>query len=119
MGYGYNAAGQLQTLTLPSGNTIGYGYNQRQGHEPDAQRLDHDSLGRALRAVRPDHRLDLGQQHAAVRDFDTDGKVTHVDIANGASLKNYGYDDAFRITGITDAADRTLSWSYGYDCSIG
>jgi RHS repeat-associated protein len=30
-------------------------------------------------------------------------------------LKNYGYDDAFRITGITDAGSSALSWSYGYD----
>lgn len=47
--------------------------------------------------------------------FDADGKVTQVDNANGASLKNYAYDDAFRITGIDDALDPSLSWNYGYD----
>jgi len=26
-GYGYNAAGQLTTMTLPSGAAIGFGYN--------------------------------------------------------------------------------------------
>jgi YD repeat-containing protein len=26
VGYAYDSAGRLQTLTLPSGNTIGYGY---------------------------------------------------------------------------------------------
>jgi RHS repeat-associated protein len=30
-------------------------------------------------------------------------------------LKSYAYDDAFRITGIADALDPNLSWSYGYD----
>jgi RHS repeat-associated protein len=49
------------------------------------------------------------------RVFDADGKVTQVDNANGASLKNYAYDDAFRITGISDALDPSLSWNYGYD----
>jgi len=51
----------------------------------------------------------------ASRDFHTDGKVTQIDNANGASLKNYGYDNAFRITGITDAGNSALSWTYGYD----
>ena len=52
-----------------------------------------------------------GNGTSASRGFDSDGKVTQVDNANGASLKNYAYDDAFRITGITDAADSTFSWT--------
>jgi hypothetical protein len=28
------------------------------------------------------------------------------------SLKNFSYDDAFRIAGITDAGGSTLSWSW-------
>jgi RHS repeat-associated protein len=49
------------------------------------------------------------------RAFDTDSKITQVDNASGASLKNYSYDDAFRITGIADAGSSALSWTYGYD----
>src|SRR5262245_10187639 len=56
-----------------------------------------------------------GNGASANRAFDTDGKVTQVDNANGASLKSYSYDDAFRITGIAEAADPALSWSFGYD----
>jgi YD repeat-containing protein len=56
-----------------------------------------------------------GNSTTANRAFDTDGKVTQVDNANGSSLKNYAYDDAFRITGITDAGNSALSWTYGYD----
>jgi YD repeat-containing protein len=41
--------------------------------------------------------------------------VTQVDNASGASLKNYTFDDAFRITGIADAGSSALSWTYGYD----
>ena len=54
-----------------------------------------------------------GNGIAANRAFDTDGKITQVDNAAGLSLKNYGYDDAFRITGIADAADSTLTRSTG------
>jgi RHS repeat-associated protein len=56
-----------------------------------------------------------GNGTSASRGFDTDGKITQVDNANGASLKNYGYDDAFRITSVTDAGNSALSWTYGYD----
>jgi YD repeat-containing protein len=56
-----------------------------------------------------------GNSTTASRDFDTDGKITQIDNANGASLKNYGYDDAFRITSISDAGSSALSWTYGYD----
>jgi RHS repeat-associated protein len=48
----------------------------------------------------------------AVRTFDQDGKVTQID---SAGLKTYDYDDAFRITGITDTTSSALSWTYGYD----
>lgn len=53
-----------------------------------------------------------GNGTLAVRTSDQDGKVTHID---SAGLRTYAYDDAFRISGITDASDATLSWSYGYD----
>jgi len=48
----------------------------------------------------------------AVRSYDTDGKVSQVD---SAGLRTYGYDNAFRITGITDTVTPANSWTYGYD----
>jgi YD repeat-containing protein len=56
-----------------------------------------------------------GNSTTASRAFDTDGKVTQLNNASGASLKNFTYDDAFRITGISDAGNSALSWTYGYD----
>ena len=53
-----------------------------------------------------------GNGTLAVRTYDTDGKVSQVD---SAGLNTYGYDDAFRITGITDTTNGALSWTYGYD----
>jgi RHS repeat-associated protein len=47
-----------------------------------------------------------------VRTYDTDGKVTQID---SAGLKTYAYDDAFRITGITDTVNGANSYTYGYD----
>ena len=93
--YGYNANGQVTSLTLNGSTTI-------------LNNITYDPFG-------PITGWTWGNGTTASRSFDTDGKVTQVDNANGASLKNYAYDDAFRITGITDAADSTLSWTYGYD----
>lgn len=41
-----------------------------------------------------------------------DGKITQLD---SAGLDTYSYDDAFRITGITDTTNAANSWTYGYD----
>ena len=53
-----------------------------------------------------------GNATIAVRTFDLDGKITQVD---SAGLKTYAYDDAFRITGITDTVTPANSYAYGYD----
>jgi RHS repeat-associated protein len=41
-----------------------------------------------------------------------DGRITQID---SAGLKTYGYDDAFRITGITDTVTPANSYAYGFD----
>jgi hypothetical protein len=56
-----------------------------------------------------------GNSTLVVREYDLDGKITDID---SAGLKTYSYDHAFRITGITDASNGSLSQTYGYDnCS--
>ncbi len=81
--FGYNANGQVTSLTLNGSTTI-------------LSAITYDPFG-------PITGWTWGNGTAANRAFDTDGKITQVDNANGASLKNYAYDDAFRITGIADA----------------
>jgi RHS repeat-associated protein len=116
VGYGYNASGQLGNVTLPSGNVVTFGYNANgrvssltlNSSTTILSNIAHDPFG-------PIAGWSWGNGSSASRAFDTDGKITQVDNANGASLKNYAYDDAFRITGITDAGNGALSWTYGYD----
>jgi RHS repeat-associated protein len=116
VGYGYNAAGQLSSTVLPSGAAITYDYNANgqvtsltlNGSTTILSSITYDPFG-------PITSWTWGNGTAANRGFDTDGKITQVDNANGASLKNYTYDDAFRITGISDAGNSALSWTYGYD----
>ena len=116
LGYGYNASGQLSSTTLPSGATISYGYNAN--GQPASLTLNSSTTILSSITYDPFGPITSwlwGNGSSANRAFDTDGKVTQVDNANGASLKNYAYDDAFRITGLSDAGDSALSWTYGYD----
>jgi RHS repeat-associated protein len=112
LGYAYDSFGRLQTLTLPSGNAVTYGYTDGKitsltlnGSTTILSNVLYQPFG-------PTRGWTWGNSTLAIREYDTDGKVTEVD---SAGLKAYSYDDAFRMTGITDAANSSLSQTYGYD----
>jgi RHS repeat-associated protein len=108
--YGYTN-GQLTSVTTPSGQMIAYGYTNNRitsvavNGTTVLSNVLYEPFG-------PPRQWTWGNGTLAVRTFDQDGNVTQID---SAGLKTYAHDDAFRITGITDALDSTLSWSYGYD----
>jgi len=112
LGYAYDSDGRLQTLTLPSGNTITYAYTDGKvtsltlnGSTTILSNVLYQPFG-------PTRGWTWGNSTLAIREYDTDGKVTDID---SAGLKTYSYDDAFRITQIADAANSSLTQSYGYD----
>jgi RHS repeat-associated protein len=115
IGYGYNADGQLASMVLPSGKTITYGYNANNqvssvtlNGSPNVtiiSNITYDPFG-------PITGWTWGNSTTASRTFDTDGKLTDI---TSSGQRTFGYDDAFRITGVTDAADSTKSWTLGYD----
>ncbi len=112
LGYSYDSAGRLHTLSLPSGNTITYGYTEGKltsltlnGSTTILSNVLYEPFG-------PTRGWTWGNNTLAVREYDLDGKITDLD---SAGLKTYAYDDAFRITSITDAGDPSLSQTYGYD----
>jgi len=112
VGYAYDAAGRLQTLTLPSGHTIGYAYTNGKvtsltlnGSTTILSNVLYQPFGSTRGWT-------WGNATLSVREFDADGNLTDLD---SAGLKTYSYDDAFRITGISDASDPSRSQSYGYD----
>lgn len=112
LGYSYDSSGRVQTLTLPSGNTVGYGYTDGKvtsltlnGSTTILSNVLYQPFG-------PTQGWTWGNSTLAIREYDTDGKITDID---SSGLKTYSYDVAFRITGITDASNSSLSQSYGYD----
>jgi RHS repeat-associated protein len=112
LGHAYDSAGRLQTLTLPSGNTITYGYTDGKITSLTLNGSTTILSNVLYQPFAPTQGWTWGNSSLAIREYDTDGKVTDID---SAGLKTYSYDDAFRITGVTDAANSTLSQSYGYD----
>lgn len=112
VGYSYTTAGQLQSTTLPSGNAITYGYTNGKVTSLTLNGSTTLLANVLYQPFGPTSGWTWGNATLAVREYDTDGKVTDID---SAGLKGYAYDDAFRITGITDADDPNLSQTYGYD----
>jgi RHS repeat-associated protein len=111
VGYGYNGAGQLTSLTYPSGVVVDFGYTNGKvtsitsGSETLVTGVLYDPFG-------PIRGWTWGNSSQAVRAYDLDGNLSQLD---SGGLKTYALDDAFRITGITDTVDSTRSWTYGYD----
>jgi RHS repeat-associated protein len=108
--YSY-ANGLRQSMTTPSGQLITYSYTNGKvtGISVNGTVLISNILYDPFGPVR---QWTWSNGSLSVRTFDQDGKVTQID---SASLKTYSYDDAFRITGITDTTNSALSWTYGYD----
>ncbi|WP_175597049.1 RHS repeat protein [Peristeroidobacter soli] len=108
--YSY-ANGLRQSMTTPSGQVISYSYTDGKitGISVNGTVLISNALYDPFGPVR---QWTWSNGSLSVRTFDQDGKVTQID---SAGLKTYSYDDAFRITGITDTTDSALSWTYGYD----
>ena len=111
MGYAYTN-GNLTTLTTPSGQTVTYGYNGNHqvtsvavNGTPVLNSVTYEPLG-------PVSGWTWGNATTTTRTYDTDGKIHQI---VSAGTKTYSYDDAFRITGLTDTTPGAANWTYGYD----
>src|SRR5262249_18934331 len=110
IGYAYTN-GNLTSTTLPSGQVVSYGYTN--SHVTSVSVGGTTILSSALYdPFAPVRQWTWGNTTVAVRTYDTDGRISQID---SAGLNTYGYDDAFRITGITDTTTSANSWTYGYD----
>lgn len=112
VGYAYDSNGRLQTLTLPSGNVVNFGYT-----DGEVTSLSLNGATTILSDVLyqpfgPTRGWIWGNTTIVSREYDTDGNVTDID---SAGLTTYAYDDAFRLTAIADASNSALSQAYGYD----
>jgi RHS repeat-associated protein len=109
--YGY-ANGNLASIATPSGQTITYGYT---GGRISSVAVNGTTVlnGVLYEPFGPVRQWVWGNGMYAVRTLDQDGRVAQID--SGGDFYEYTYDDASRITDITNASDGNLTWNYQYD----
>jgi RHS repeat-associated protein len=104
--------GDLTSLTTPSGLTIAYGYNTN--HQATSISMNGTTVLSAV-TYEPFGAVSgwtWGNGTTTNRSYDTDEKITQI---SSAGVKSFTYDNAFRITGITDTSTGSSNWTYGYD----
>jgi YD repeat-containing protein len=114
--YGYNAAGQLTTVTTPSGQQLGYSYlnNRVTALTVNGQSLVGGAVAEPFGALGA---WQWGNGLFTFRDYDQDGRLADWEFRNGASLlrQNLSYDPASRVVGLADPNVPAQSQSYQYD----
>jgi RHS repeat-associated protein len=104
--------GNLTSLTTPSGQTVSYGYNAN--HQVTSVTVNGTTVLNSVvyEPLGPVSGWAWGNGTTTTRTYDTDGKIAQI---VSAGTKVYSYDDAFRITGISDTSTGSANWTYGYD----
>jgi RHS repeat-associated protein len=104
--------GNLTSLTTPAGQTVTYGYNAN--HQVTSVTVNGTTVLNSVtyEPLGPVSGWTWGNGTTTTRTYDADGKIGQI---VSAGTKTYGYDDAFRITGITDTSSGSANWTYGYD----
>jgi len=117
IGYGY-ANGNQVTISLPSGQLVTYQYNAN--HQITGITLGTGTPITILSNITyepfgPVKSWTWGNATIMNRSFDADGRITAMASGGVLSFNPITYDNASRITGITDTLTSANSWSYGYD----
>ncbi len=111
VGYSYTS-GDLTGLTTPSGQTVTYGYNSN--HQVTSVTVNSTTVlsSATYEPFGPVNGWTWGNSTSTSRTYDTDQKITAI---SSAGTKTLSYDNAFRITGISDSESGASNWTYGYD----
>ena len=121
--YRYNAAGQMDQMTLPSGKVVLYTYlnNRVTGITYDGKQIvknaDYEPFGPIGEWTWGNDSVTAPNKHT--RYFDLDGRNTKIESGNSIDPAIIVYDAASRITDLqkltANAVDPAKSTSYGYD----
>jgi RHS repeat-associated protein len=112
VGYGYTNA-DLTAISTPSGQAIVYSYNSN--HQVTGITVNGATL---LSSVTYEpfggvNGWSWGSGDTVSRTYNGDGLISQ--IVSASVTNGYSFDNASRITGISDSSNSALSWSYGYD----
>jgi RHS repeat-associated protein len=114
MAYSYNAAGKLAAITTPSNQAIVYGYTNNQIVSVKVNGIN-VLTGAKYFPFGEVQKWTWGNGQPYERIYDLDGRIQSVTL--GAQTRTYGFDDASRITGLTDKQGATTlaTATIGYD----
>jgi RHS repeat-associated protein len=112
VGYGYTN-GELTALVTPSGQAITYTYNGN--HQVSAITVNGTTLLNNV-TYEPFGGVNgwgWGSGDTVARTYNTDGLISQ--IVSASVTNAYSFDNADRITGISDSSNSALTWTYSYD----
>jgi RHS repeat-associated protein len=112
VGYAYTN-GDRTALVTPSGQSVAYGFNSN--HQITSITVNGTTVLSGVK-YEPFGGVDgwtWGDNSTTSRTFNGDGLISQIMTA-GVTL-GYSFDNANRITGITDSSNSALTWTYGYD----
>jgi RHS repeat-associated protein len=112
IGYAYTS-GDLTAMVTPSGQAVAYGFNSN--HQVTSITVNGTVVlsGVTYEPFGGANGWSWGDGTTTSRTFNGDGLISQIQTA-GVTL-GYSYDNANRITGISDSSNSALTWSYGYD----
>ncbi len=112
VGYGYTNADRTALVT-PSGQSVGYSFNSN--HQITSIAVNGTTVlsGVTYEPFGGVNGWTWGDGTTTSRTFNGDGLISQI-VTAGVTL-GYSFDNANRITGITDSSNSALSWTYGYD----
>lgn len=112
VGYGYTS-GDRTSLVTPSGQSVTYGYNSN--HKVTSIAVNGTTVlsGVTYEPFGGANGWTWGDNSTTSRSFNGDGLISQIQTA-GVTL-GYSFDNANRITGISDSSNSALTWTYGYD----
>jgi RHS repeat-associated protein len=110
--YGYTN-GDLITLTTPSGQTVTYAYSAN--HQVTSIAVNGTTVlsNVSYEPFGPMDGWTWGNGTSFSRSFNGDGEITGV--TSPGIQETLTYDDASRITGLSNTTPGASSWTYGYD----
>jgi RHS repeat-associated protein len=110
--YGYTN-GDLTTVTTPSGQAVTYGYNAN--HEVTSIAVNGTTVlsNVSYEPFGPVDGWTWSNGTSFSRSFNGDGEITGV--TSPGIQETLTYDDASRITALSNATPGASSWTYGYD----
>jgi RHS repeat-associated protein len=112
VGYGYTNADRTALVT-PSGQSVAYGFNSN--HQVTSVKVNGTTVISSV-TYEPFGGVNgwtWGDGTTVTRSFNGDGLISQI-VTAGVTL-GYSFDNANRITGISDSSNSALTWTYGYD----